>query len=270
VVIKNFYFILLISFLTSCASKKPLTPQEFENTLNHPNASVPVGEAAPPTDGYTLVLGGVGISSFATIGVLKAFSESKIKINKVITTGWPTLFVLAEGFLGSYHDLEWFSMRLDVEDFLDSVKKFSDNYPSKKSIYISVCNLENAEPEVFSKGNWKEALKQTFSFPGIYRPYSKTTTYKVKGLDVEEAIRQGDKKIIAVSMYGDFFSDPKAQNVYWSILKKETSADFARAEYRLDIKTLLTPLDYNPKARRQSIRLGYQITKQFIKNSALK
>lgn len=269
-VIKNFYFILLVSFLTSCASKKPLTPQEFENTLNNPNASVPIGETAPTADGYTLVIGGVGVSSFATIGVLKAFSEAKIKINKIITSGWPTLFVLAEGFLNSYHDLEWFSMRLNPEEFLDSVKKFSDNYPSKKSIYISVCNLENAEHEVFYKGNWKEALKQTFSFPGLFRPYSKNTTYKVKGLDVEESIRQGDKKIIAVSIYGDFYSDPKAQNTYWEILKKETAADFTRAEYRLDIKTLLTPLDYNPKARRQSIRIGYQITKQFIKNTNLK
>ena len=90
-----------------------------ENTVTENINSNHVEPAKPHIEKrkITLVLGGAGVASFATVGLLKRFYEEGIEVESIITTGWPTLFALANGFLKSVHDLEWFAMRLQEKDF---------------------------------------------------------------------------------------------------------------------------------------------------------
>lgn len=236
-------------------------------------------------NGYTLVLGGVGIHSFATIGIFKAFQKARIPVKRVITTGWPTLFVLAASYLKSNHDWEWFATRLKEEDLsqlasfrgganADSLipevvnkSGFGDSLKSTRvrfQVGVSVCNLENQDAAVFYDGSWKMPLVQTFSFGGLYRPYQKTLGYKVKGLDVEEAVRQGDKAIIAVDMYGPMGKFER--DAYWELLRKETQADYDRANYKVKVHVPLGLLDFSARAKRQAIQAGYAAAKQLIKD----
>jgi hypothetical protein len=124
--------LVLEMLLSSCAIKRPNTDYSVFEQNSGPN-STPVesahdnqlefpmtpGAAATPAEGVgvkkpgiTLVLGGAGVASFATVGLLKRLKNEGIKIEMIVASGWPAVFALGNGFMKSVHDLEWFAMRL--------------------------------------------------------------------------------------------------------------------------------------------------------------
>jgi hypothetical protein len=138
----------------------------------------------------TLVLGGVGVASFGTIGVLKRLQEEGIDIELLVTSGWPTLFGLASGFMNSIHDLEWFAMRLKETDFeklssFDSSQKDAEKEKvsplientfknrelkdSKIPIIIATSHIAGRNSETYDRGEWKTPLLRTMSVPGVKR-----------------------------------------------------------------------------------------------------
>lgn len=256
----------LVSFLlfTSCASKPKVEtpPPPPQQTAQQPGGTVsptqPI-EPAPPVKGDThhvgLVLGGAGVASLATIGILKRFQEEGIIVDYIVTTGWPTLFALGYSYMKSVHDLEWFASRLKDKDFYQvgifspesgyaSHEKLSSLIESsfkqrgleegKIPVIISATNTEpgNAEVEVFDKGDWRGPLLRTMSVPGIYRPYPSVDESKknqewissLQGIDVAEGKKRGADTVVAIEMYEDYFQFLKGG-------KKETSDQVFRKLY---------------------------------------
>lgn len=239
----------------------------------------------------TLVLGGAGIASFATVGLLKRLYEEGIEVESIITTGWPTLFALANGFLKSVHDLEWFAMRLQEKDFykasifdpskgyaaherlsslVESNFKQKEINESKVPLVISATNTEGDENDIYDRGEWRTPLLKTMSIPGIFRPYPQTDKREwiqsLQGMDVDEAKKRGGKIIVAVEMYTDYFdflksgkkdsSDGVFRQLYLSSLKKSMGKELKEATLIGHIQLHTSPTNFEQK--RLAIFLGYK------------
>jgi NTE family protein len=180
----------------------------------------------------TLVLGGAGVASFATVGLLKRLREENIDVESVVATGWPALFAVGYGFTRSIHDLEWFAMRVQEKDLFRSsfwdlrrqeanqeqlqeflAKAFGqrDLEESTVPLVIAVTNTETAQPVAYDRGEWREPVLKTMAVPGIFRPYpqegGREYIASLRGLDVDEALRRGAQIVVAVEMYDDYLKE---------------------------------------------------------------
>lgn len=240
-----------------------------------------------------LVLGGAGVASFATVGLLKRLQQEDIRVDFIISTGWPTLFSLGYGFLKSVHDLEWFAMRLQEKDFytagiFDLSREYAshdklsalignaftqkDLSDSRLPVIISATNTEPGDPEIYEKGDWKTPLMKTMSVPGIYRPYPQGKDAKwissLQGIDVSEATKRNADIIVAVEMYDDYFaflkqgtgkkdgSEQLFRQLYLTQLKNTIAREFKLAQVTGHIDLNKTPNDFT--AKRMAILAGYK------------
>jgi len=313
---KRFFQLLTLSWLviglSGCAGKKTTQPPSLH--LPPPATTLPTTKPAPPPDPtqnlppattvetppevtrkevkrVALVLGGAGVASFATVGILKRFQEEGIKVDLIVTTGWPTLFALGYGFMKSVHDVEWFATRLQEKDFysvgiFDRNKDFAshdelstlisnafkqrDLADSRVPVVISAANTELGEPETFDRGEWKAPLLKTMSVPGIYRPYPENGEAgwisSLSGLDVDEAFRRGAEVVVAVEMYDDYFkhvqsgrstnSENLFRKLYLTQLRKDLAKQMKVASVTAKISLGSAPGDFAQK--RKAIVAGYK------------
>ncbi len=260
-------------------------------TAEQPKSTDPVVQGPSPSERphIALALGGAGVASFATVGLLKRLFEEGIVVDYIVTTGWPTLFALGYGFLKSVHDLEWFAMRLNEKDFfktglfssaetnsqerlsalIENTFKQHDLSETSTPIFISAGNTEGGDAVLYEKGDWKEPFFKTMSVPGMYRPYpkdeAKTWVNSLQGIDVNRAIQKGTKIIVAVQMYEDYFdsvktggeaSDRVFRQLYLTQLRKSLREETRLATVSVGIELKKSPNDFT--ARRNAILAGYK------------
>ncbi|NBT59026.1 hypothetical protein EBT16_09615, partial [bacterium] len=202
-------FFLLTVLLASCAIKRPAqdfkkfqdleaqnsTPLE-ERSESQMEFPVTPGLAATPQEnpstkrpGITLVLGGAGVASYATVGLLKRLKTEGVKIDLIVASGWPAVFATGYGLLKSVHDLEWFAMRLEETDFkkacsvkgseelgeisklIESFFKKSELQETRIPIVIVPGNTEREGSGAFDSGDWATPLLRTVALPGLYRKF---------------------------------------------------------------------------------------------------
>lgn len=299
--------ILVFLLLVAACTQQPVKSNEPPPYLSDQNASkkeeplippVPGSspvELAKPSTGDTfhigLVLGGAGVSSFATVGLLKRFHEEGIVVDYIVTTGWPTLFSLAFSYMKSVHDMEWFAMRLNEKDFYKagifnpesgyaSHEKLSSLIENafqqrgleegKVPVIVSATNTEPGDPEISDRGDWRLPLLKTMSVPGIYRPYPSGNATEwitsLQGIDVEEGVKRGAKTVVAVEMYEDYFhflrngkkdsSDQVFRKLYLNQLKKTIAKELTAATVTGKIVLTSSPTDFSQK--RAAIFAGYK------------
>lgn len=283
--------------MAGCASSPEAPPDP------QPGVSTPPGDvSANPRDRglrelpkVTLVLGGVGVSSFATVGLLKRFEQEGVEIQKIVATGWPALFTLGYGFLKSVHDLEWQAMRLSGTEFFDRGffsfnKDFSDLEAisewtnskfakrdlreAKIPVVLTSTQLGRSSATVFSSGDWKGPLLGAMATPGIYRPYRGTGRYwvtSIEGVDVKSAVAKGST-VIAVDMYQDYlrFQDKKTvegsgdvfRKIFLADLRNRIQDNLNKAPISARIELNRDPGDF--KAKRQAILAGYREATRLI------
>jgi len=229
----------------------------------------------------TLVLGGAGIASFATVGLLKKLQKEDIHVDAIVASGWPALFAVAYGYLKSVNDLEWFAMRLQPKDFYNSsFFEINRNYApgerlsplvkrtipdgnlsdARLPIVLSPGNTPPGGNDVVDSGDWANALLKTMSMPGVFRPYpghfDKTELASVRALNVDEAERRGAKNIIAIDMYGDYFhllhsersgSERAFRQSYLKDLRKDLQTEMERANVSAKVTLGKAPTDFSAK-----------------------
>lgn len=288
-----FFTLALVSCSLFQRSHSP--EEEVSNStpaVDSPSSSSAVETAKPRGDRkrITLVLGGAGVASFATVGILKRLQEESIDVELLVTSGWPTLFALARGFMGSIHDVEWFAMRLNEKDFAklgdfdvsqkdaenESVSKliqrnFKDKEirDSKIPILVSTRNSLGAESEVYDRGEWKTPLLRTMSVPGIFRKFPKSNEpwlATIQGLDISEAQKRGGKIIVTVEMYQDYlaflktgkkdFTEGSPRKLYLKSLEQNLANELKRSEINGHIELNSSPLNFSQK--RLAILAGYR------------
>lgn len=244
---KLFAFIFFVLLLTGCASKKtrtvapPLMDPKPSEQVSRPIPVDPIQLPPPPDStpivedpvnedsapsGVVIVAGGAGVASFGLIGVLQRFQVERIKVDAVITTGWPSLVGLGFGLLRSIHDVEWMASRLTEKDLeglggftseqklLDAPrfsKLMESNFGNREinqsriPIAIAAVNTDLGKPDVYDRGDWRYPLGKTFSIPGIYRPAVDFDLREVQAVDMREALRRS-RVVILLNFYEDFWS----------------------------------------------------------------
>lgn len=275
-----------LSEQNSTKKEEPLIPPGI--------SAIPVEPPKPPSGDAVhvgLVLGGAGVASFATVGILKRFHEEGIVVDYIVTTGWPTLFSLAYSYMKSVHDMEWFAMRLNEKDFYKagifspetgyaSHEKLSSLVETafqqrgledgKVPVVVSATNTEPGDPEISDKGDWRIPLLKTMSVPGIYRPYPSGNTTEwitsLQGIDVEEGMKRGAKTVVAVEMYDDYFhflktgkkdsSDQVFRKLYLNQLRKTIAKELSLATLTGRIALGGSPTDFSQK--RAAVFAGYK------------
>lgn len=298
-------FLLCVGVLGACASKPAHTDGDSVKTLNPAdldaqNASrVDRGgeEGVPfPTGGtkataggrVTLVIGGIGVASFGTIGVLKKLKEEGIRVDRIVATGWPAIFALGYGFTKSdqVHDLEWFGTRLAEADFIKlarfepertrnvsrSVSDWISNNFKRASlgetripVAISAYDPYAKDWKVYETGDWKEPLVFSFLLPMLASSVQSDSIPSLKGLDVDAALARGDV-VIAVDMYEEYFrslrsgAGAKAKRANLAIVQKQIAESLARTPIQVKITVGKSPLDF--ASRRQAILAGYEAGKR--------
>lgn len=261
-----------------------------------PGATASYGEK-PEVQGQsvTLVLGGAGVASFATVGLLKRFKEEGIKIDSIVASGWPALFALAYGSFKSVHDLEWFAMRLQDQDFSKACSlkrnqevgelskfireflKIEDLKDMRIPLVIMNNNLEVGDDRSFDSGDWQEPLLRTLAFPGLYRPFPPEESVRkglqLKALDTAEARKKGNSPVIAVNMYSDYleyFKVPRKeaghsayQAVFLGAFRKSLREELSSSSHSASIELKSSPLDFSKK--RAAIFAGSSAASKIIK-----
>jgi NTE family protein len=312
--------LLLIALFTlsSCVSRPPRDPEQGPpppSTTQAPPPSSSPGASpseAPVVPGpsvkslqgpVTVVLGGAGVASFATIGILKKLQEDGVKIDAIIATGWPALFAVGYGTMKSVHDLEWFATRLEESDFASgglfgSDKGFSEHErlratvtkafgntnlnQTRVPIVISSSNSSSGQPEIFSSGNWLDPLLKAVSVPGTFRPYGEGPglgwVSALSGVDVEEAHRRGARTILAFAMYDDFLvslqdyrtkeSETLFRNLFAAQLHRSIRTSMKRASAGVHIRLGRPANEFS--AKRLAMQLGYQETSKLLRSVANK
>ncbi len=308
--------LLLILNLSACAIKRPgsdlKTFQDLENVDSSPvqvdsdtRMEFPVtpGAAAGSSEGsfakkpgITLVLGGAGVASFATVGLLKRLKMEGVKIDLIVASGWPALFALGYGFFKSVHDLEWFAMRLQNEDFekacnlkkgeeegalsklIESFLKKKDLRDSQTPIVIVAGNTEKEKQGVFDSGEWVDPVLKTLAVPGLYRNFpeqdiSVPKSFDLQSLGVSEAKKRGAYPILAVQMYSDYINfskgskenpkKPTIRNIFLASLRKNIREELAQAEGAFQVELKAAPLDFSQK--RAAILAGSVQAAQMLK-----
>lgn len=296
----NFSVILLL--LVSCAIKRPvetlppiteiLPDYPKSEATEPPEATQPHPRPTPGTVRVALVLGGAGVASFATVGLLQEFRKRGIEVELIVSSGWPSIFALGYGLLKSHHDLEWFAMRLGRKDFermaeFDAYKKdasdekltrvLEDVFKQKHieeariPIVVSVTDPISGNPEIHDRGEWKTPLLRAVSIPGLLRTGPGATLNGKpivwEGMDVNEALRRRAGFVVAVEMYEDYFEFLNIQSSVppkWTQQIRETHGkqlDLAAVSARIHLRRV--PTDFS--AKRIAILAGAQEGRRLAK-----
>ncbi len=301
---KVFICLTIVLVFVSCAVKKVKHTQSPKPSPIKEEAPVviPIPHETPlPVQqlSATLVLGGGGVASFATVGVLKKFEEEKIRINSLIVTGWPAIFAVIYGFTGSSYDTEWFAMKLKKEDFLSGgfLSSFNFDFPTPKrigelvselvkksdlrqsdiAVILTYTHTSNGNFEYISRGHWLDPLLKSVSLPGVYGPYPPKSYFagisSLNGLDVGYALSRGSERVVSIDMYGDFIESELRDRLksnkelfkkaFFLSLRKSISSEAAKSHFHSRITLNKSPFDFS--AKRIAIVAGYGEADNIIK-----
>lgn len=300
--IKSSLFIVLatISFLTACQS----TPQK-KPTLTGARPEIGLPPATPPRPAQTqveeqttvvpyepsqpkkvaVILGPGGAKAFAHVGVLKAFQQQRIPIEKIVGLEWGSLIAGMFAVKGQTHDVEWklykmeqqnllqpkgfFNRRTDensigvMDSFLNET--FGSEEISKarvpftcptRSIYSGVVGWQN-------KGQLKEVMKRCLQFPPIFRPQGTFLAGASQASEaVEMLVKEGYNVIILVNVLGSALpvgQDGLKDNLNYVILWQEIRRAILETT-RLNIDTVTVDTSNYPMlqfgAKKELISLG--------------
>ncbi len=296
--LRSLVVITLIFVLGACSPKAVKTGKPGPGEIPPPPPPVtsplppqtPTASPAPLKIG--LVLGGAGVASFATVGLLKRFHQEGVQIEFIIATGWPALFALGEGYFKSVHDLEWFAMRLKTSEFFgtglfdfskdfsshdklaaalrEAFKPYNSLGDSKIPVILTASPVGQKEVEVFTSGEWEAPVLKAMSVPGIYRPYPPGTqggwVSSINGVDVKEGLKRRTTGIVAVDMYEDYLKyltknpmDGSAavfRSLFGSQFRENLQAQMALTPLRGKIVLNVNPSELD--RRREAILAGFK------------
>jgi hypothetical protein len=285
----NLVVLAAFSLVLGCTPKQVKKTDTVPMPTPGPVGTTPTQPAPPPAPGplhVGLVLGGAGVASFATVGLLKRLNQEGVKIDFIIATGWPALFALGQGYLKSVHDLEWFAMRLKPNEFFgsglfDFSKDFSghdklasavrqtfksgDLRDSSVPVILTASPVNGGTVETYASGNWEAPLLKAMSVPGIYRPYEGWIS-SLNGVDVAEALKRRPSGIVAVDMYQDYLtfltkhpldgSAPLFRTLHGTQFRERLAAQMSMAPIRGKVTLGSNPNEL--ERRREAILAGFK------------
>lgn len=262
-------------FLTGCQTIRP-RPQGYPQPSGRgaavpPSPQViaepPVAQPPEPTrqehKRVAVILGPGGAKAFAHAGVLKAFQQQRIPVEKVVGLEWGALLGALYANKGQAHDLEWKLYKMEQQNLLkpkgffskqmgeESVKvmegflkdsfggdeisrsKVAFTCPSR-SVYSGVTAWQN-------RGSFAEGVKRCLAYPPVFKVQG---SYMAGASHATEAVellaKEGYNVIILVNVLGSampFGQESLNDNVVHVILWQEIKRAMGEAS-RLRVETV--------------------------------
>ncbi len=292
--IKNFLFILTaVSFLQACQSTsiRKVPGARPEIGLPPPPSEVSRGdERVLPQEPaqikkVAVILGPGGAKSFAHVGVLKAFQQQRIPIEKIVGLEWGALIAGLYAVKGQTHDVEWKLYKMEQQNLL-SPKGFFNRRSDENSIGImdSFLNESFGNEEIGrakvpftcptrsiysgvvgwqSRGLFKDVVKRCMQFPPIFRQQGTFLAGASQASEaVEMLVKEGYNVIILVNVLGSALpvgQDSLRDNLNYVILWQEIKRAILETS-RLNIDTVTVDTSSYPMlqfgAKKDLISLG--------------
>jgi NTE family protein len=297
--IKSFSFILVaVSILSACRSTPPkkvptgarpeigLPPsaQHPAQTTTEEQAPAVTYEPSQPKK-VAVILGPGGAKSFAHVGVLKAFQQQRIPIDKIVGLEWGALIAGMYAVKGQTHDVEWKLYKMEQQHLLEP-KGFFNRRNDGNSINVMdsflnetfgnenisrarvpfMCPTRSIYSGVVawqSKGLFKDVMKRCMQFPPIFRPQGTFLAGASQASEaVEMLVKEGYNVIILVNVLGSALpvgQDGLRDNLNYVILWQEIRRAILETS-RLNIDTVTVDTSNYPMmqfaAKKDLISLG--------------
>lgn len=236
-------------------------PQHPPTIDDEPDPVMPV--APPPVKKVAVILGPGGAKAFAHVGVLKAFQQQRIPIEKVVGLEWGALMGGMFSLKGQTHDVEWKLYKMEQNNPLEP-KGFFKSSSAERSVNVLDGFLDGAfgKEEIGrgkvpfacptrsiwtgvvgwqTRGPYKENVKRCLAFPPTFRPQGTFLAGASQATEaVEMLVKEGFNVVILVNVLGS--AQPVAQdnlreNVEYVILWQEIKRALAETS-RLNIDTV--------------------------------
>lgn len=257
-----------------------------------PPAGAPIEPPPPPPTPQEIkkvavILGPGGAKALAHVGVLKAFQQQRLPINKIIGLEWGALVGGLYAAKGQVNDVEWKLYKMEQKNLPrpkgffshklgeDSVKIMDEYFQDvfagtdlrsakipfacpSRSIWTGVVNWQN-------RGQFKDVMKRCLPFPPLFKAGG---TFIAGASQVLEAIDQlrgeGYNVIILVNVLGSAMpvgQDSLLDNLNYVILWQEIKRAASEAS-RLNIELVNVETDQYPmvqfEAKKELISAGEQ------------
>jgi len=235
-----------------------------------------------------VILGPGGAKAFAHVGVLKAFQQQRVPVDKIVGLEWGALVAGLYAVKGQVHDVEWKLYKMEQQKVFEPKGFFSRGDGGENDLSILdgflresfgaddvsrsktpfACPTRSVWSGVVAwqtRGAYRDVIKRCLAFP---------PTFKVKGTflagasqateAVEMLVKEGYNVIILVNPLGSAMPVPQdslRENLNHVILWQEIKRALAETS-RLNIDTVYVDTSSYPMtqyaAKKELISLGEQ------------
>lgn len=269
------------------------TPKTPTQTVTPPPAPGAPIEPPPPPPAreehkkVAVILGPGGAKALAHVGVLKAFQQQRIPIQKVVGLEWGALIGGLYASKGQVNDVEWKLYKMEQKNLPrpkgffsrklgeDSVKIMDDYFQDafgnedvsrarvpfacpSRSLWTGVVNWQN-------RGQFKDVMKRCLPFPPLFKVQGTFLAGASQVVDAIDQLRkEGFNVIIFVNVLGSAMpvgQDSLLDNLNYVILWQEVKRAAGEAS-KLNVEVVQVDTDQHPMvqfdAKKDLISAGEQ------------
>ena len=232
-----------------------------------------------------VILGPGGAKAFANVGVLKAFQQQRIPIEKVIGLEWGALVAGLFAIKGQVHDVEWKLYKMEqqnifepkgffsrkggeqaigiMDEFLTSAFGNEEISRSKLNFACPTRSLMSGVVSWQQKGLYREVLKRCMLFQPNFKPQGTFIAGPSQATEaVDWLVREGYNVIILVNPLGSALpvaQDALPENLNYVILWQEIKRALSETS-RLNIDTVYVDTSNYPmnqfSSKKELIAIG--------------
>ena len=309
--IRNFLCLAFALSLAACQSTPPRqdsvgarpeasrgvpAPPVLEDTSHVPPPPVPQPEEKKRV---AVILGPGGAKAFAHVGVLKAFQQQRIPVEKVVGLEWGSLIGGLYALKGQVHDVEWKLYKMEhkntleargffgrrdgepgisvLEDFLRD--SFGDADVARAKVPF-VCPSRSVCTGVVTwqtRGPFRDVMKRCMPFPPTLKAQGTFIAGASQAQEaVDQLVKEGFNVVILVNVLGSAMpvaEDGLRENLNYVILWQEVKRALAEAS-RLNIDAIQVDTSAYPMnqygAKKELISLGENAGAQAARELILK
>jgi predicted acylesterase/phospholipase RssA len=237
-----------------------------------------------------VILGPGGAKAYAHAGVLKAFQQQRIPVEKVVGLEWGALMGAFFANKGQAHDMEWKLYRMEQqnlpkphggffsksEDTVHVMDRFLNDIFGKDDVANSkiafTCPSRSVWSGVISwqsRGPFKEAIKRCLAYPPVFKVKSSYMAGATQAVEaIEMLAREGFNVIIFVNVLGsampvaqEKLQDHMNQVILWQEVKRALNEASRLRVETVNVDTSAYPI-VRFESRKDLMSLGERVGTQ--------
>ena len=240
-----------------------------------------------------VVLGPGGAKAFAHVGVLKALTQNRVPIDKVVGLEWGALVGGVFASKGQVHEVEWKLYKMEQKDWLPkkgifnrqtsgaSVNSMGDFFKDafgnmelgnfKIPFACSSRSLWTATLVMQNKGYAKDVMKKCLPFPPLFQVKGSFIAAPSHAMDVVRGLKaEGYDIVLLVDVLGsaqpvgqDALMEYASDVILWQDIRREVRWARALATDVIEVDTSAYPMS-KFDARKELVELGESASRNSV------